>query len=318
MGGKAFKDAVRINSKEEYQNLFNKQKEMFNHITNDLYLPRQLTSKTSFGDLDIILSKDCIDQVAEKLESLDYPLLIIRNKITEEITYNVISYLYDNKYQVDLIFIDNSFINYAIDYFSFGDQGNISGMLLRKYSVKNSFTGLYFVYRQDNGNYKRDILIFDEYRDYLKLLDLDVQKFDEGFNTQEEVFEWITSSSFFESNIYELKKLNSKRRARDSKREYYTNFLKYLSDKDLPYESNKFLKLDMEDFKQRYVECDLEYEELKQFKNKFNGFLVTNLRKLEGEPLGKFMNNFRKEYSKKDILNFTDEELEQKILNYNF
>ena len=117
MGGKAFKDAVRINSKEEYQNLFNKQKEMFNHITNDLYLPRQLTSKTSFGDLDIILSKDYINQIAEKLESLDHPLLISRNKITEEITYNVISYLYDNKYQVDLIFIDNSFINYAIDYF---------------------------------------------------------------------------------------------------------------------------------------------------------------------------------------------------------
>lgn len=318
MGGKAFKDAVRINSKEEYQNLFNEQKEIFNHITNDLYLPRQLTSKTSFGDLDIILSKDYIDQIAEKLESLDFPLLITRNKLTEEITYNVISYLYDNKYQVDLIFINNDSINYAIDYFSFGDQGNISGMLLRKYSVKNSFTGLYFIYRQDNGNYKKDILIFDKYEDYLKLLDLDVQKFNEGFNTQEEVFEWITSSSFFESNIYELKKLNNKRRSRDSKREYYTNFLKYLSDKDLPYESNKFLKLDTEEFKQRYIECDLEYEELKQFKNKFNGFLVTNLRKLEGESLGKFMSNFRKEYSKKDILNFTDEELEQKILNYNF
>lgn len=317
MGGKAFKDSLRIESKKDYQNLYNEQKELFKDITNGFYLPRQLNSKTSFGDLDIILSKDYIDLVAERLESLNHPIIITRNPLTEEITYNVISYLYDNKYQVDLIFIENDHIDYALDYFSFGDQGNISGMLLRKYSVKNSFLGLYFTYRQDNGNYKRDILISNKYEDYLNLLELDVDTFYRGFNTQEEVFEWITSSPFFESGIYSLNKLNHKRRARDSKREYYTNFLKYLETKDLPVESNKFLKLDSEEFKERYLKHELEYEELKRFKNKFNGFLITNLCGLEGESLGKFINDFKKQYSKEDILQFTDEELEQKILNFN-
>lgn len=92
MGGKLFPTNERIESKEEFYSLFNKQKQLLKPITGDMFIPRQIESKTSFGDLDILLPEDHLYAVVELLESLNYPISLLRNPETGEITHNMVSY----------------------------------------------------------------------------------------------------------------------------------------------------------------------------------------------------------------------------------
>lgn len=321
MGGNAFSDNKRISSKELFYSLFDKQKELFKNITSELYLPRMIDSKDDFGDQDIILPDDYLYPVTELLESLDYPLVVLRNSETNAIEYNVVTYQYEGN-QIDLIFIPRESVEYSINYFSFGDHGNIIGKLLKKYSLKNSFLGFYFTYRRDDGNYKKDVLISYTYEDILNLLHLDINKFNEGFKTEEEVFEWLASTEYFDSNIYSFKNMNNKDRTRDKKRKFYNSFLKYLEDNSITgNENSKQLKINFKDFEgfdSRYKERDSKYESINKYRNKFNGFLVSNLRNIKEKELGLFMKSFVNSYSQDYILQLTDEELEKLILNYKY
>ena len=314
MGGKLFPTNERIESKEEFYSLFNKQKQLLKPITKDVFIPRQIESKTSFGDLDILLPEDHLYAVVELLESLNYPISLLRNPETGEITHNMVSYQYDNK-QVDLIFIPKDSLEFSINYFSYGDQGGLLSTLVKKFSLKNSFLGFYFRYVRNDSSYQKDILISLDYDKVLDILELDKDKFHSGFKTNEELFEWVVTSPFFDSSLYPLESLSNKNRFRNKKRAFYKEFLDYLDTKP-PVQSTKTVKLNFEDFKQRYIECEKEFERTQKYRNKYNGFLVSKLTGLEEKELGLFMKAFKNSYSKDEIINMSDEELEQRILNY--
>ena len=105
------------------------------------------------------------------MKSLELPL---------SINTNVISYQYEG-YQVDLIFLEEKFIPYAINYFSFGDHGNVLGRLSKRHGLKTGFKGLSYTFIKDQGNTKIDISVSMEYTDMLEYLKYDSDKFKEGF-----------------------------------------------------------------------------------------------------------------------------------------
>lgn len=313
MGGniKFKKETKRIESKEDFNSLFELQKDLLKNITADLYVPHQFTSKTSFGDLDVIVPMKYYNRVLSLILFSDYEL-----EPNFQLTSNTISYQY-NSHQIDLIFIPEHLVEYAVNYFSYGDHGSLLGRLLKKQSLKNSFLGFYFRFYKDNKQFKREVLISQDYKDVIETLQLDYKVFQSGFKTEIDMFKWVCSSPHFDKNCYSLENLNNKERARDSKRSFYNNFLDYIHFTENPKDTSIIMNFKhTKVFKENFLKVCKEYEDLQKYKNKFNGDLVSNLLDLHEKEVGIFLSKFKKVYMFQDILNMADDELETNILNF--
>ena len=307
MGGNLFNTNQRMESKEEFINTFNEQVELLGHLF-PLRLPNQLNSKTSFGDVDIIIPNGFGDTIIELLKT--------SGKVYH-VNGIVISYQSNNNHQIDLIQINPNNIDYAINYFSYGDHGNILGRILKhKLNVKNSFNGLYYIYR--NERFKRDILLTMDYNDVFKLLSLDKEPFYEGFETEYDLFNWIATSPLIKEDAFKLENLTNKDRTRDRKRKFYNQWVQYLTTEDYKkIDKNKYPEFDLYSYphlSEKYNEYEKEFNNIKSLYNKFNGNLVMELTNLTGKDLGNFIANFKKKYTDEYLNNSSEESIKQIIL----
>lgn len=315
MGGNVFKDNLRINSKQEFYEVYGKQHKLLaENIAEFIELPREIDSKTDFGDMDLVVDIDFLNKYKAIIEEAGYPFS--RNGI-------VLSYQTPEKYQIDLIGIDKCKLNYALRYFSFGDHGNILGRLLKfQFQLKHGFNGLSYEFKTDSPNYQRLVELSYVYDDVLDLLKLDKYKFISGFETEEELFDWIYESPCMNTTIYAFDKLKTSDAKRDKKRKFYCRWLDYLKTKPkkeyvLPEEEKKLI-LDTE-----YPKLGIallvyknEYKKLVDYRNKFNRHIVKDLLKIDNEEFGNFMRSFKATYSQSDINNLTADEVKELILNH--
>lgn len=314
MGGKIFPTNTRIESKEAFSTLYQKQLELLSHITDKVYIPREIDSKTSFGDLDLVIPEQFMESIAKFLEASELPHNITRNANTNVIENNVLSYQYD-LHQVDLIFLPEETIEYSVNYFSFGDHGNILGRLLKTVGIKNSFKGLFFDLN-NNGNKKNTILLASDYYEMLDYLKLDKEHFKQGFTDQKDLFDWITSSPYFQNNIYSFELMTNKNRVRDMKRPFYHEFLVYLETNSFDNPEplipvNEFFP--SYDIQKALIKKEFAIHSL--YKSKFNGTNVSNLTGLSGLDLGFLMKNFKNKYTYDEIVSMDQKLIDKNILD---
>ena len=314
MGGSAFKDKFtgvpvnrRMESKQDFLDTFNAQVDLFGHLF-PMRLPHQINSKTSFGDIDIIVPTGHLEAVYAVLRENELPFFT--NGI-------VVSYLTHDKVQIDLINIEPSKIEYAVKYFSYGDHGNILGRILKhELNVKNSFNGLYYIYR--NERFKRDILLTMDYNDVFKLLSLDKEPFYEGFETEYDLFNWIATSPLIKEDAFKLENLTNKDRTRDRKRKFYNQWVAYLlSEEYKKISKNKHPEFDLYSYPHlevKYNEYEKEFKDIKSLYNKFNGGIVMELTNLTGKDLGNFIANFKRKYTDEYLNSSSEESIKQIIL----
>lgn len=311
MGGNLLKG--RRISREEYDLL---SKEIIKLLSDfQLYLPHSVFEKDSFGDIDILL-KDSNRTFAcqRKLVSLGYEI---------ESTGNTFSFLYKGV-QIDILPCDKDTFDYFFNYYSWNDLGGLIGTLTKRLKLSSGFLGLYYKHYEQN-NYIGSILVSLNYEDTLKLLKLDCDKYNQGFNNYEEMFEWLYESPYFDSKAFDLSSLNNKNRARNQKRKVYMLFLDWLQSKKL---KNSFtdikdidgtlllLKDTIPRFKHQYKVLKLEVIELSQYKDKFNGKIVKDLTGLTGLELSTFMKDFRDTYLRQIISFMSPEDVQESIKSY--
>lgn len=317
MGGKIFETNKRIESRIQFDILHQQQLDFLSSITDKIYLPREIDSKDSFGDLDLIIPEEFIYPIAAYLEASGVPLKLLRNSNTGVIENNVISYQSDF-YQVDLIFLPEDTIEYSVNYFSFGDHGNILGRLLKTIDLKNTFKGL-VKDLTNNGSKKRTIILTTDYLVMLEFLKLDVSKFKEGFKNQLELFDWLSSSPYFKHDIYGFHLMSNKNRVRDKKRQFYNDFLSYLDDNsfsDSPLPLPDFTKT-FPHFLIEKAAFEEEFNRHERYKEKFNGKIVSQLTGKEGIALGDLMRLIKKRLTEDMILEMSTERLHEIILKLN-
>lgn len=308
MGGNIWENNLRIWSKEAFQELIKKQQDLFENITDKLYIPREIDSKSTFGDLDIIVPLQFLQPMVSLVKSLELPL---------SINTNVISYQYES-YQVDLIFLEEKYIPYAINYFSFGDHGNVLGRLSKRHGLKTGFKGLSHTFIRDQGNTKIDIPVSMDYTEMLEYLKYDSNKFKEGFKDESDLFEWLTSSPYFDPTIYSFESMINKDRVRDRKRKFYRDFLDHINARSYPepQEPPPF-ELVFQDFQPKFDAINDEYNLKVAYRNKFNGNIVSKISGREGMALGVLMRDIRSKYDQEAILKLSEDELKDIILQLN-
>ncbi len=263
---------------------------------------RSYESKYSFGDMDILFKSEGFDpyKVAGILGAEE----VVRNGSVTSIGISIPGH--EGLFQVDLISVKD--MQSAYTYFNYNDLGNLMGKIAHKMGFKYGHEGLKYVIRdKDNSNHVvKEITVSTDSEKIFRFLGYSYSSYLLGFGNLNEIFRFISSSMYFNPDIYLFDNLNHTSRIRDKKRKTYNEFLAWCrdsfvsksnfdwSDKEVLRES--FLNLAFAyfpGFKEEYQKEYSRFELVRKAKEKYNGELVFKLTLLEGKELGAFMKYFK-------------------------
>ena len=325
MGGNALKfNTVRLHQNEfiHFEKfIVERLTPHFNQVNPTLYFQ----DKKTFGDLDVIVTGQQGKQsTTELINSLFRPNEIFKNG-------NVYSFDVSN-FQVDLIFFGKEVYETAKFYYSYNDLNNLVGKLYHHFNLKFGHKGLAFKMFADDLHYQKEITLSRNPKQIYELIDLDYSKYEQGFNSLIEIFEFIISSKYFDPALFSLKNLKHKDRTRDRKRKTYSAFLSYIEEKL----NVELLKVDYKhkiDLDETYSFIDTNFPEVdiyshieklervnderKLIAKKFNGNIVRELTGREGKEIGDLIKALKSEKDfKKFVLNASQSHINQAICDF--
>jgi hypothetical protein len=254
-------------------------------------------NKETHGDCDLLILNDGnLGNVVDKLKERFGP---VHNN------GNVYSFEYD-KYQVDIIPQPSSNWESSSDFFDFDPTGNLMGKIAHKFGLKYGFQGLVYPFRTYSGRLTTDIVISKDSKKIFDFLGFDYDEYIKGFDTVEEIFEYIINSKYFCIDGFLMDNLNHIDRKRNAKRQTYQGFLEYINTK--PFASmisynfkNKEEYIDVIndffpeiEFISQLEKLKRKDEENKLISEKFNGDLVMKWTGLKNKELGQCLSDFKR------------------------
>lgn len=308
MGGNAIKGAfTRRYQKDEFDKILpiilEKAKKKFSDAVSTTYFK----SKDSFGDADILI-------LVDKPIEFDIKQWIIDEFNSKEVIQNSHVYSFEfNELQVDFILTKKSSWETSQVYFSYNDLHNLIGKVAHKFGLKWGFRGLEYVYRID-GKVLGEITVTKDYRKALDFLGFDVKRYDETFDNLNEIFDFVTSSKYFNPWMFDFETLNRINRERDQKRATYAAFVKHVASmknkgKDAfhYFYSDKKVYLGLIDrffpgFLKEYRSLEKKEERKRTIHTLFNGRIIMERFSIEGKELGNAIRNFENTFESKEIM----------------
>lgn len=271
--------------------------------------------KPDAGDADILVEADDRYDPFKAAEALG-AVEVVRNGPVTSFGLKVrpeLPELDGNVFQVDLIKSSPEEFDYASNYFQWSDLGNFVGRIAHASFCAHKHNGLYFYFRDPDepDHLFREIVLTRDYGQALAYLGYDVARYNAGFDTLEEIFEFAASSEFFNPAIYLLENRNAISRVRDKKRPAYQGFLTYCeAHPELPayqFPANKEtwlprLVAHFPHFQAKYDQAKADLAELKAVKAKYNGEWVAQLTGLQGKELGGLMKRFKESFESAEAL----------------
>lgn len=305
MGGTALLAKAGIESQRLTLEEFERVKSEVHAILDELgirHLDVQfIREKKDFGDIDIIVIDDR-DPETIALNN-NSPMKIVLDNIhkfgiTDELFINnnpFASILYESKYQVDFITVKPEEAAYTQAYLSHNDLGNLLGRQIKRFNVTHGMDGLWYDhYMNDRAHRTRFLLSRDPY-EILRILGLDVEKFKNGFDTYEEMFDYVQSSKYFNPEIFKFENLNNRNRVRDKKRKVYNQFLQYIN-----YDvTNDLVYNPVDDYPWITARCEeytAEWHRRAAIRAAVPGPVVMARTGLQGKELGSLIGHIRETY----------------------
>jgi hypothetical protein len=294
MGGKLF-NLGRI-SRDRYLEIERAMREYLDRKvgTAAYHIPRYYATKPDFGDMDVIIQSD--DAAVWRILRQEF---VADLGVTEfKSAGNVFSTVYQGL-QVDYFTATPEFFESTYNYLSFNDLSNLLGKICRRFNLKYGEEGLAYVFRRQDGNYKKDLTISTDFAEICRFLELDYPQWRQGFDDLNDVFDWVIASPYFSVNPYLIPVKSLEKRAKERttiqkflaylEEQKITKEYQYLENRDdyLPWITEQFPEADL--LARIVVEQQLE-ERAIAFKAKFNGDrLMTLIPGLSGKSLGEFI-----------------------------
>jgi hypothetical protein len=256
------------------------------------------STKEDFGDADILI--DSFSLPGDWIKRLE------RCWNSKEVVPNgdVVSFEVDG-FQVDVIKARSQEFDFAYSYFAYNDLGNLIGRMAKKLGLKYGHDGMWYVFR-DGDQVVDTILVSHDPDVVYDLLALDKNKVHAGFDTLEDIFEFVASSPYFNPDIYLLENVNHIARVRDRKRKTYNAFLEWCKvdprrfDPVFVFDPHKETYLPMlfsffetEGFRTKWMLTLSKMLINRHNRDKFNGDIVARITGLTGKELGAFMSWFK-------------------------
>lgn len=305
MGGRALKNCfTRRYQRDEFDVISTELIETLNETFYKVAMPLFYRKKESFGDADILVMAMPNFNMREYLTETFHP---------NEIFHNGNCWSFDYKeLQVDIITTPEEHFASNLMYLSYNDLGNYIGRLAHGFGMKYGQEGLWLEY-QFKGSNVGSIEISKDYPKIFEFLGLSFERFQQGFDTLEEIFIYIATSKYFNWKMFQLSELNKINRDRNAKRTSYMAFLDWI-DKNAADSNHYYLFLQdktvyHKDIDMVFPEANLfseirrlEYETCRDLyiKGKFNGGMVMRKYGFQGKELGEKLLGF------KDLMNDLD------------
>ena len=240
MGGHAMKNyGVERLTKEQYD-------EVLSALT--ITLPYKTVaipayrSKDSFGDCDLLTT--ATDEAFEKSLSKDFAIL--GKKRNGSVTSYALKYGNFPPFQFDLIKAREDSFKFHYNYLSYNDLGNLIGRVAAAFGFKFAHDGLYILAWYSHKGEERSVgrvkedgktndcaenrmekLFISNFDQALEFLGFDSLRFSQGFDTVDDILDYVASSKYFCKDFFLFENRNHDQRKRDVKRPTYTRALEY-------------------------------------------------------------------------------------------
>jgi hypothetical protein len=227
MGGSALKNfPTRRYQKEEFSLVQERVLQLLRSVNIDAAPLLYYREKETFGDLDVLVRWDkdvnlAITSILKLFRPQDF---FINNAV---LSLNV------EELQVDFIITSSFTFPTSYHYFAYNDLGNFMGRIAKEvFDVKYGHDGLH-------ANVKIGSNVIDKLevsRDSKKIfefLGFDYRRYMQGFDTLDDIFNYVINSLYFHPSYFALDKLNHINRTRNRKRANYSLFLEKIKDYDV-------------------------------------------------------------------------------------
>ena len=301
LGGLALKNTyTRRYSREEFDTVSKELIDMIELTFKRAATPLFYHEKETFGDIDIIVDTD-------GKGDLNIRGYIERTFNPNEIFHNGNCYSFDYKeVQVDFMCLAGKHFDSNYHYLAYNDLGNYIGRIAHRIGLKYGQEGLWYNHYVNEQNVGR-IMISKDYNKIFKFLGLDYSRWQQGFDKLEDTFKYVTTSKYFDTDMFQLDNLNRINRERNLKRKSYMSFLEWIND---VYEyrvgerlDGKLFKVIEEEFPEANFIAEIkrfEYEKAKAeyVKAKFNGGMIMKRYGLTGKDIGDALKKFKREVTR--------------------
>lgn len=289
-------------------------------------------SKPDFGDLDILVCAGLFTQYSAgdlarelgRLTESGEPLPWVRNGPVLSMGLPLQT---GGVFQVDLIAAAPEWFDFARDYFSHNDTGNLMGRVAHRMGLKFGHDGLWLPLR-DGTHLYRTLPVTRDFRSAIAFLGFDHGRWREGFETLEDIYRFIADGSRFARDLFPLEHRSHRARTRDAKRATYAGFLRWLEahgeipDRIAYPEGKNWLPEIFRAFPElepAWLDAQSDHALSKAAKRRFNGALVTRLTGLRGKELGALMAKIRASFGgdrdfREKVLSTPDRELKEAVL----
>ena len=225
MGGRALKTIkTRSYEKDEFNILCFNINSLICNIFDRYYIFKSFKHKMIYNDMDILI----------QLKTDQNPLEIIKDIFNpSEIYHNGSCFSFDYKeLQIDFIITSEENWETSIVYLKYGDLGNLMGRISKPlFGLKYGHDGLVFtIVDEDNNQTYGELVVSKIPKDIFEFLGFDWNKFCIGFNSMEDMFDYVKSSKYFNAKLFDFDELNHQNRTRNRKREGYCKFIEYVKD----------------------------------------------------------------------------------------
>ena len=313
-------------------------------VQDEIGVAPAIRQKETHGDLDILIGVDEGDSTPSRTYhdiEWDNPIIDDGRRFNNidffeklsgykpHVNSNVISFPYMG-FQIDVTFFPKKDFWSALNYNSWGDTSNLLGRVFHKKGLHLSHIGLSFWIRQgmfdnnitwsDNDHIYEKVVLTRDMKTICELGGFDYAKWKAGFDTNEDVYNFVAESKFFKKELFAFENLNNVNRVRNAKRIMYKGFVDWLDVKN-PDESHKAEFLDKSTYALIYQgkfphlrdaisKYYFEYNVTKCLKSKLNGRIVMDVLGIEdGKMVGQIMSAIKKEFTTMELLGKTESEI---------
>lgn len=307
MGGNALKETHGLESKRMNLIQYNDLKENVSKFLDNMDVNyRHVNSyhnKSDFGDLDVVVSREnnAVDLIRNYLRIGGLPMT---DEFREPQNVDIVSTLVD-QHQIDFIFVNPEQLESASTYYSYNDIWNLLGKVIKTHDYKLGWQGLLYTYR--NGNhFKEDIVLTHDLMVALEVMGLSVERYKQGFDTYEDMFDFVITCKAFDASKFAFENLNHRNRVRDKKRKTYNLFLNYVEGKVYPEPEALIKPVDKFPFLADEIKKrDDSFIDKNKAKSIINGDIIRAITGKEGQDIKYILHTFRTMYSVDEILLMT-------------
>lgn len=316
MGGNAFDKAERL-TPHFYKDVVDDIKWLLQNIMGygtGFTIPHSVRNKESYGDVDVLVASS---QIQAALKQMKNGFRVV-GEISNGCGYNLLIETDGRFIQVDLNKTKDEDMEFAFQYFSWNDLGNLIGRIAHRQGLKHGHDGLWYVHR-DGDHQLGEILLTKDYDTALCHLGFDVNDYRAGFDSYEQMFEWVERCKYFEPSAFPLEHRNHQARVRDAKRKVYNMFLERLAFDGEYVPSDKAKHLERHKDKWPHLRSEILFLNCqnavrKEVKAKLNGNIVRELTGLDGKELGELMQIVKRMLPEDKVYSMFPSEIEEGIM----